>query len=154
MYGEELENEEGGVRVSAVAELSVKLQAQNSIVTAIAALLPDVAGAAVEYHTHFLVDLADRLETAGSAINNLVSVVGSMSSSIGDVRILTEDETYLTLFEAVSDAVDALSTTNEVAELDSCLGVLDRVLGELDVEVNEQIKGAIDLLVQRLGITV
>ena len=143
MYGEELENAEGGVRVSVVAELRVKLQAQNSMVTAIAALLPGVAGAAVDHHTHLLVDLVDRLETAGSAIDNLVLVVGSMSSSIGDVCILTEDETYLTLVEAVSAAVDALSTTNEVTELDSRLGVLDRVLGELDVDVNEQIKGAL-----------
>ena len=114
-------NEEGGVRASAIKDLGVKLQAQNAMVTAIAALLLGVAGAAVNHHTHLLVDLADRLETAGLAINNLVSVVGSMSSSIGDVRILTEDGTYLTLVKAVLAAPDALSTTNEVAELDSRL---------------------------------
>ena len=78
-------NEEGGVRVSAVEELRVKLQAQNAMVTAITALLPGVAGAAVEHHTHLFVDLADRLKTAGLAIDNLVSVVGSMSLSIEDV---------------------------------------------------------------------
>ena len=154
MFGGEIVDEAGQVRVESVQELRVKLQAQNAMVTAIAALLPRVAGVAVEHHTQLLVDVVDRLVIAGLAIDTLFSMVGSMSSTIGDVRSLTEHSTFSTLVDAVVAAVDVLANTPEVSALDSRLVVLDRVLGELDVDVNERIKGAFNLLVQRLGVTV
>ena len=124
------------------------------MVTAIAALLPETAGSAIEHHTSIIVDLIDRLQTAGGAIDNLVLVVRNFSSSIGDVRTVTEDGIYSFLVQAVSAAVDALATTPEVVELDTRLGALGRIMEELYVKANARIKGAIDLLVQRVGITI
>ena len=108
----------------------------------------------MEHHTQLLVDVVDRLVIAGLAIDTLFSMVGSMSSTIGDVRSLTEHSTFSTLVDAVAAAVDVLANTPEVSALDSRLVVLDRVLGELDVDVNERIEGAFNLLVQRLVVTV
>ena len=59
VYTEDVADKWGMVGSGAVEELRTKLQAQNIMVTAIAAILPETAGAAIEHHTSIIVDLID-----------------------------------------------------------------------------------------------